>query len=122
MQPSVNGFEPRKFLWWDREDGEVCKLEDTAHDPTLNTMAKVVDEAWAGEGFDVVEDDGHSRASGFQHAKDAWKFQGEATSGPGERCILHQHPCIAPGSGLDLQRAQRLAPAVKLPGYAANLH
>ena len=107
---------------WNGEDGEVCKFKGAAHGAPLHIMAGSVDQARAGEGFDVVEDDGYTRAGGFQHAKDAGKFPGEAAGGPGEGGVLDENPSIAPRLRLKLQSAEGLAPAVNFPGHAANLH
>ena len=77
------GWEPGNFLERNREDGFIGDGEGVTHGAGLGVAAKFVDEAFAVEGLNVVENDSDAGAGGFQNFEDAEKFLREAASGPG---------------------------------------
>ena len=112
--------EPGEFFGRNSKDGQVSGGQSAAHGANLSASAEAIHEAGASEGLHVMKDDGDASAGGIQDLQDARKFVRKTARRPGEGSVLDEDPASAPGRRLEAQGLEGIAPAMNLPGNAAN--
>ena len=112
--------KPGEFFRGDRKDGEVGEVNGAAHGTELCKAANAIGEARAGIGLDIMKNDSDASASGCENAQRLNETKRKAASGPGESRVLNEDPRVAPTGSLQLQRLERMRPAMEFPGNAAN--
>lgn len=67
-----------------------------------------------------MKNNGDARVGRSEDAQGLEETKGKAARGPREGRVLNENPRVAPTGSLQLQRSQRMRPAVEFPGNTAD--